>query len=394
MVEFVSRARAISDAVAAGGAPSRAAARLAAFLRSLNIWFWAIVGLPTLFAGVYYFAVASDQYMSEVKFVVHSPNRATANLVSAMISSAAGSSTSADTYAVYAYLTSRDAVRRLEREDDLRALLSRPEGDPISRFPGIQFWRHDFEALYDSYLRFVSIEVDSASGVSTLQVDAFRPQDAQRIARALLQFSEQLVNELNTRARRDTLASFRKEVDDTEQQIAAIQTKLTAYRVRRNMLDPKSAATGPVELLAEMNAKLANTEAQLNELRRNAPHSPQVRLLRTRIASLDKLIAAQRSKITGNNSSIATALSEYERLEVQLRLAEKTLTSAFASLEAAKLEAQRQQIYLETIEQPGLPDYPIYPKRFASFAVIAVSCVLVYGIAWLLVSGIREHAGA
>lgn len=393
MVDFVRRARAVSDRVAVGGAPSRAASKLAAFLRSLNIWFWAIVGLPTLIAGVYYFGIASDQYMSEVKFIVHSPTKNVASLFTALISSAAGNS-SEDTYAVRDYLMSRDAVRRLEREDDLRTLLSRPGADPISRFPGIRFWRDDFEALYDAYSRFVTIDIDTTSGISTLEVKAFRPQDAQRVANALLGFSEQLVNELNARARRDTLASFKKEVADTERRIADIQSKLTVYRVRRNMLDPKSAAAGPVELLAQLNAKLASAEAQLTEIQRNAPHSPHVPLIKTRIASLEKLIAAQRSKITGNTSSIATALGEYERLDVERQLAEKTLASAFVSLEAAKLQAQRQQIYLETIEQPGIADYPIYPKRFASFAVVSVSCMLVYGIAWLLIAGIREHAGA
>jgi capsular polysaccharide transport system permease protein len=332
--------------------------------------------------------------MSEVKFIVHSPTKNAGNLFSAMLSSASGATVSEDTYAVHDYLTSRDAVRRLERDDDLRAILSRPGADRIARFPGIFFWRHDFEALYNAYSRFVSVEIDSSSGVSTLQVKAFRAQDAQHVARTLLQFGEQLVNQLNARARHDALASFQKEVDETEQQIAEIQSKLTAYRIRRNMLDPKSASTGPVALLAEMNAKLASAEAQLNEVQRNAPHSPQIPLLRTRIASLDRLIESQRSKITGNNSSVATALGDYERLDVQRQLAERTLASAFSSLEAAKLEAQRQQIYLETIEQPNLADYPIYPKRFELFAVIAASCVLVYGIAWLLVAGIREHAGA
>jgi capsular polysaccharide transport system permease protein len=393
MVEFVRRVQAVSDRVAVGGAPSRTAAKIAAFFGSLNIWFWAIVGLPTLIAGVYYFAIASDQYMSEVKFVVHSPTKNMSNLFSAMLSSATGN-TSEDTYAVHDYLMSRDVVRRLERDDDLRTLLGRPEADPISRFPGIWFWRSDFESLYDAYSHFVSVDIDTSSGISTLEVKAFRPQDAKRIATALLGFSEQLVNELNARARRDTLASFRKEVADTERRIAEIQGKLTVYRVKRNMLDPKSAAAGPVGLLAQLNAKLASAEAQLTEIERNAPHSPHVPLIKTRILSLERLIASQRSKITGDNSSIATALGEYEQLDVQQKLAEKTLASAFVSLEAAKLQAQRQQIYLETIEQPNLADYPIYPKRLASFAVVVVSCLLVYGIAWLLVAGIREHAGA
>jgi capsular polysaccharide transport system permease protein len=295
---------------------------------------------------------------------------------------------------VHEYLMSRDVVRRLEREDDLRALLSRPEGDLISRFPGITFWRNDFEALNRAYGRFVSIEVDSSSGVSTMQVKAYRPEDAQRIADSLLRFSEQLVNTLNDRARHDALAVFQTEVDNTEQRIARIQDKLTAYRVKEKMLDPKSAASGPVELLAQMNGQLANAKAQLGEVMKNSPNSPQIPLVRTRIASLEKLIGEERTKITGDSNSVATALGEYERLTVQHLLAEKQLASAFTSLEAARLEAQRQQLYLETIAKPNLADYPLYPKRIVSFITVVVTCSLAYGIAWLLIASVREHASA
>jgi capsular polysaccharide transport system permease protein len=394
MVDLVSRARAVIDAAVIGGAPPRYAGKIAAFFRSLNIWFWALVGLPTLIAGVYYFGIASDLYLSEVKFVVHGPAKTPVNALSAMLQGAGGSSVSEDTYAVHDYLMSRDAVRRLEREDDLRAMLGRPEGDLVSRFPGAWFWRKDFEALYKSYSHFVSVEIDSASGVSTLQVKAYRPEDARRMAQALLTFSEQLVNALNERARHDALATFQREVDNTEQNIGKIQTQLTAYRIKAKMLDPKSAAGGPVELLAQMNGQLANAQAQLAEIIKNSPNSPHIPLVRTRIASLEKLITEERAKITGDNDSVATALSEYERLDVERTLTEKILASALASLEAARLEAQRQQLYIETITQPNLADYPLYPKRLASFASVTATCLLTYGIAWLLVAGIREHAGA
>ena len=155
-----------------------------------------------------------------------------------------------------------------------------------------------------------------------------------------------------------------------------------------------SAATGPVELLAQMNSQQTNARAQLAELIRNSPNSPQIPLIQTRIASLDKLIAEQRAKITGDNNSVATALTEYERLDVQKLLAEKTLGSTLASLESAKLEAQKQQLYLETIAQPNLADYPLSPKRAISFATVVVSCLLAYGIAWLLIASVREHASA
>ncbi len=394
MVDFPRASQTAPDATVVGGILPQTAGRLAAFFRSLNIWFWAIVGLPTLLAGVYFFGIASDLYLSEVKFVVRGPSKTPVSAIGAMLGGSAASAASEDTYAVHEYLMSRDAVRRLEREDDLRALLGRPEGDLITRFPGIWFWRKDFEALYKTYSRFVSVEIDSGSGVSTLQVKAYRPEDAKRIAQALLTFSEQLVNALNERARHDALAVFEGEVNSTETRIAQIQSKLTAYRVKEKMLDPKSASAGPIALLAQMNTQLADAQAKLAEIMKNSPNSPQIRLVETRIASLERLISEEHSKITGDNNSVATALSEYERLDVQRMLAEKQLASAFASLEAARLEAQRQQLFLETIAQPNLADYPLDPKRFLSFGTVVVVCLLAYGIAWLLVAGVREHASA
>lgn len=396
MVDFVRRAQAVAreaTTTIAGAGPRGLSEAVTRFLRSLNIWFWAIVGLPTLIAGVYFFAIASDLYSSEVKFIVRGPNKAPVSAISAMLSSSAPA-VSEDTFAVHEYITSRDAVQRLEREVDLRALLSRPEGDLITRFPGLWFWRKDFEQLYWAYQRFVSIDKDNNSGVTTLLAKAYRPEDAQRLARALLEFSEQLVNQLNERARQDAIGAFQREVNETEQQIAHIQTELTAYRIQQNMLDPRTAALGPVELLAQMNAQQTNARAQLAELIKNSPSSPQIPLIQTRIASLDKLISEQRGKITGGNNSVATALTEYERLDVQKLLAEKTLASALTSLESAKLEAQKQQLYLETIAQPNLADYPLYPKRAISFATVVVSCLLAYGIAWLLIASVREHASA
>ncbi len=394
MVDLVRRVRTAGDAAVIGGVRPRYIPKIGSFIGSMNIWFWAIVGLPTLLAGVYYFAIASDLYLSEVKFVVRGPTKNAASALGAMLQSSAMSSVSEDTYAVHDYLMSRDVVRRLEREDDLRALLSRPEGDFLTRFPGMLFWRKDFEALYQAYSRFVLVEVDSSSGVSTLDVKAYRPEDAQRIARGLLTFSEQLVNRLNERARHDALAVFQEEVNQTEGRITKIQTELTAYRIKQKMLDPKSASAGPIELLAQMNGQLASAKGQLAEVLKNSPHSPSIPLIHSRIASLERLISDERAKITGDGNSVATAMSEYERLNVEQLLAQKQLASALASLESARLEAQRQQIFLETIAQPNLADYPIFPKRFVSFATVVATCLLAYGIAWLLIAAVREHAEA
>src|SRR5690242_7346227 len=99
MVDILRRAEAVRDPVVIGGR-TRAPGRLAAYLRSLNIWFWAIVGLPTLLAGVYFFAIASDLYLSEVKFLVRGPAKSSSALGS-LLSSSGVSAVAEDTHAVH-----------------------------------------------------------------------------------------------------------------------------------------------------------------------------------------------------------------------------------------------------------------------------------------------------
>ena len=376
------------------GVPPRVGGRALRLFRSVNIWFWAIVGLPALIAGVYYFGIASDLYLSEAKFIVRSPKQVQASGIGALLQSTGLGRAAEDTSAVQDFIMSRDAVRKLEQKDELRAVFSRPEGDFVSRFPGILFWRKDFEALFARYDHFVAVETDTNTGVTALQVKAYRPEDSHMLASALLAYSEQLINELNDRARRDALDTARREVDGAEQWIAQIQSELTAYRVKQKMLDPKSASAGVLDLIGQMNAAQTNARAQLGELLNNSPNSPQIPLVKTRIASLDKLIAEERAKLSGETDSVVAALTGYERLNLQRELAEKALASAFTSLEAARIEAQRQQLYLETIAQPNVADYPLYPKRIVSFITVFATCMLVYGLAWLLVANVREHSAA
>ncbi len=388
------RVRSLARAVAADvGTRPRVSGRIQQLFRSLNLWFWAIVGLPTLVAGVYYFAIASDLYLSEAKFIVRSPKQVQTSSIGALIQSTGLARAVDDTAVVEDFIMSRDAVRKLEQENDLRRLFGRPEGDFVTRFPGI-LMRSDFEALFRRYDHFVSIETDHTSGVTALRVKAYRPEDALTISRALLSYGEQLVNELNERARRDALGTAEHEVDRAQERVSRIQKQLTAYRVEQKMLDPKSASAGVLEVIGQMNAAQAAARQQLGELFKNSPNSPQIPLVQTRIASLDKLIAEERAKLSGETNSVVAALTEYERLTLDRELAEKALGSAFTSLEAARLEAQRQQLYLETIAQPNLADYPLYPKRVVSFGMVLVSCLLAYGIAWLLVISAREHAAA
>ena len=78
-------------------------------------------------------------------------------------------------------------------------------------------------------------------------------------------------------------------------------------------------------------------------------------------------------------------------LTLERDFADKQLASATSSLEAARIDADRQELYLEEVVQPNEPDYPAYPQRLATLAVVFASLFGLYVAGSLIIAGAREH---
>jgi capsular polysaccharide transport system permease protein len=83
---------------------------------------------------------------------------------------------------------------------------------------------------------------------------------------------------------------------------------------------------------------------------------------------------------------------QYQKYFLEQQFADKQLTAALASLQEAQNEARRQQVYVERIAMPNKPDAPLEPRRLRGiFATLALGLV-GWGIASMLLAGIKEHA--
>lgn len=80
-----------------------------------------------------------------------------------------------------------------------------------------------------------------------------------------------------------------------------------------------------------------------------------------------------------------------QRLILEKDFADKQLAAAMASLEQARSEALRQQLYIERVAQPKMPDSSVEPDRLRGVITVFVLGLLFWGIISLLVSGVREH---
>ncbi|MES2884494.1 MAG: capsule biosynthesis protein [Pseudomonadota bacterium] len=349
------------------------------------------VGLPTLVATLYFFVIAADLYASEASFVVRSPSSAQIGGLAGLLQGATPGAGQQEVYTVQVFATSRDAMAQLGKELDLKAIFDRPEADFLARYPNPIHW-DNAEDFYLYFQQRVEVIYDTTTGISTLTVKAFRAEDAQAIANGLLRLSEQLVNRLNRRAHDNAVRDAEAEVAAAEALVGDAQQGVLDYRNRESLLDPGKSSGAIFEAQARTEAELTTSRTRLAELERNAPQSPLRADLETHIRALQQQLAGQRARLTGGDGAMAPKLSAFEQLSLRKDFVTKKLASALASLEAARAESRRQQIYLERVVEVSQPDRALYPKRFTSLLIVFISCFLIFTIGKLLLAGVREHA--
>lgn len=382
-----------SSQYAPAGAALAAARPRALWTRA---WPWlrvVLVLLPTIVSASYYGLIASDRYVSEARFVIHTASKPAGLLggLSALLQLAGLERSQDDAYAVRDYISSRDAMAALAQRVDLRGAYGLPGADFLARYPSPLYGSSD-EEFYRYFQTMLTAYVNNTSGLTILRVEAFRAQDAHQIALGLLELSEALVNRLNDRIQQDSLALARAELARAEERKIATAVAITAFRNKEVMLDPNKETTALIGLIGQLAAQRAQARMLLDETRANSPGSPQLQSQQQRISAIERQIDEQRMKITGDASGLAEKIAQYERLELEDQFALRALAQATASLEAARLEARRQQLFLERVVEPGVPDQAMMPQRWRMVGTVFGFNVLGALVLFLLISGAKEHA--
>jgi capsular polysaccharide transport system permease protein len=348
--------------------------------------------LPTLLAVIYYGFVASDVYISESRFLVRSPQKQTQGGMFGQLLQGTGLSHSQDdTYSIHDFILSRDALKELDETVGLRKAFTSNSVDPINRFPGLS-WDDSFEELYRYYGKHVAVDYDSTSSITTLTVRAFSAADAHKINDELLQMSERLINTLNERSRQDLIRFADAEVKLAADKATAAGVSLFEYRSKHAVFEPDKQAAIQLESVAKIQEELVSTEAQLAQLRKLSPNNPQIAGMESRAETLRRAIATEAAKVTSANGSFSARAPEFERLTLDSGFADKQLGVALADLETARSDALRQQLYLERLVQPNLPDKAMEPRRIRSIFTVLLIGMITWGVASLLIAAIREHS--
>lgn len=358
------------------------------------------IALPTALATLYYGLIAAPQYVAEARFAVRGPEDS-ANPADALGSltglGGAVSSTASDSYIVSQFIESTQLVGNLQRSLDLRGVYTNDKADFVAKYRPYDF-EDTIEHLTTFWNSVAWVYFEPISSTITFTVRSFSPEESLRIARETVRESEKLVNKLSERAREDAISLAKQEQSRAELRLKFARKAVQDYRDRKGQTDPITAAASRNLLIAGLEQELAKQEADMaGRAAFLSKDAPSVRVMRQTADALRSQIEQERGKLGQLNSQnpkelMSASLTEYEGLQTERDFAQKAYETATASVESARVRAERQSRYLATYVEPHMPEDSLYPARLQMILLVALCSALAWAIGVLMFYGIRDHS--
>lgn len=353
----------------------------------------AFVALPTVLAAYYYFWVATPLYATESQFLIQQADQSSSGGLGGLFGGTQ-LATNTDSVAVQSYLTSRDAMLRLDQELGFKKAFQDPSVDPIQRLnPDATN-----EEAYKVYKKSVKIGYDPTEGVINMEVIAPDPKLSQEFSVALIKYAEGQVDQMTTRLRSDQMKGSAESYGDAEEQVRVAQRRVLDLQQKLGVLDPAAEGTVVMTQIAELERQLNAKRLELGQLQANAtPNRSRVAGVRGDIERLEGLMVDTRARLTEGNAargSLAAISGEIRIAESDLLTRQELLAAAAAQMETARIEANKQVRYLSLSISPIAPDQATYPKAFQNTIVAFLIFSGIYLMLSLTASILREQVSS
>lgn len=382
-----------AEAIAAV-APVAPVARVQHRHRGLLASFALVVLLPVLVAIIIMAFIARDQYASTTAFTVRSEETSSATELLGGLSQIVAGSAGGNTDLLFEFIQSQEIVARVDAELDLYGHYSATwPWDPFfSLWPDATI-----EDLLWFWKRMVRITYDKSTGLLMVEVRARDPETAQDIASLVVRASEDMINTLNQAARRDSMANAGKDLDEALERLTSAREEMAKFRARTQILDPLADIQGRMGVLSSLQQQLAETLVEHDlTLQTSSESDPRVSQLLRRIAAIRSRLREERSdfaaqNVTVDNTDYPALLARYESLQVDQEFAEQTYRAALTAMDAARSNAQRQQLYLATYIRPTLAQRAEYPRRVLLVLLTAFFSMVAWATLALVYYSLRDR---
>ncbi|MEW9614307.1 hypothetical protein AB3G45_10820 [Shinella sp. S4-D37] len=362
--------------------------------------------LPTILTGLYYIFIASPQYVVETQFSVRGSNSSSLNALglTALVGSSAQSG---DSYVVADYIQSSQILPDIREQTgvDIRTVYSRPNIDFLYR----ENESRPLDEFRDYWRDMVNVSYNSTTGNVTMRVFAFSPSDAKQVADAVLAVSENLVNTLSEKSRRQFVEVANQQVARSEERLRNIRGQITDLRITEQAVDPTAVATMEATIISTLEQELASLRTRYKALVDSVSRdAPSARVIERQIVALEEQLVEQRKRISGDSNNdtsnkttrsgldagraLPEMIDRFTELSVEQEFAVKAYTTSLAALETAMQEAQKQERYFAVYVQPREPEIALYPLGAINTLIMLAAASCLWLIGYFAFRSVKDHA--
>lgn len=353
------------------------------------------VGLPTLAMGYYFAFIATPMYSTHTAFLIQQAEASSS--AAGGLASAFGNNqlaTVQDSIAVQGYLTSREAMIRLEEEEGFKSHFQNETLDAITRLDPDA----TNEDAYKVYKRNVKIGYDPTEGIINMEVIAANPEASAAFASALISYAEEQVGDLSQRLRTDQMRGARESFADAEAKRTEAARRLVELQTQLGTVDPQGEVAAAQARIAQFETILEEKRLELDaQLANRRPNQARVDGLRSEIRNLTSSIEQQKERLTQaseTGDSLAAVQAQINIAQIDLQTRDAMLQQALQAMETARISAERQVRYVAIATPPTAPDKPSYPKVFENTVLAFLIFAGIYLMISLTASILREQVSS
>ncbi|RFU13237.1 capsule biosynthesis protein [Rhodobacteraceae bacterium W635] len=350
--------------------------------------------LPTLLVGYYYYRVATPFFATTSEFQIQKSESTSPAGGLGGLFGGTSFATSQESIAVQSFLESREAMLMLDAEFGLREHFSAPGIDPLNRLAPDA----STEDLYDLYQRNLTIGYDPTEGLIRMEVLAADPELSEAFASALIRAAEQRVDQMTQRVREDQMAGARDSYEAAEEALAAAQLRVVNLQEQSGVLSSEAEVGALFNQISTFEIQLQNERLRLSELQSvERPNETRVEVAQRNIARLEALIGELRDSMTegaSSEASLARISSELAVARADLETRQLMLSQALQQMETARIEADRQSLYLTVSVNPVAPDEAAYPRKLENTLLAFLIFSGIYLMMSMTASILREQVSA
>ena len=339
---------------------------------------------------VYLWVCTQDRFITTAAFKISRQDSAgvEAGLVQLALPGLSDSG-SMDSQITIGFINSADLLLQLEKEFDLVNHYTAPTRDIVFRL--------EADATLEERLKYyrdrISAHFDASTGMTMISVDTFKPELSKQIAATLLQKSEAFVNDINQDIAEQQLSFIRSEVERTANQVEEVNKQLLTLQNEHNFIRPDEVISSNLRAIQEMKMDNLRSEAELSSILRDSPNSPRIDTIKSRLRSLNELIAIESAKLSGpENDRLNQLLVQFKQLELKLEFVIRLRSGALMMLEKNRVDAVARSRFFTVIQNPYLPEDIAIPKRWYATTSILCLGVLVFLILRALTLSVFERA--